>query len=68
MRFEAKVYPQKTVRFNGVGWEMVKHKDKKVLNDKFLIQNSKFISLTYDQVTFVDNTSWANVHTYIVQN
>jgi hypothetical protein len=47
---------------------MVKQMDKEVLNDKLFIQNSKFISLTCDQVTFVDNTSWASVHTYIVQN
>jgi hypothetical protein len=33
---------------------------------KLVVQNSNFNSFTYDEVTTIDNASWANVHGYIV--
>jgi hypothetical protein len=51
----------------GASWEITKYIQKKVLKVvKLVIQNSNFIFLTYDEVTTMDNTSWANVHGYIV--
>jgi hypothetical protein len=51
----------------GASWEITKYIQNKVLKVvKLVIQNSNFIFLTYDEVTTMDNTSWANVHGYIV--
>jgi len=33
---------------------------------KIVVQNAKFISLTSQEITFMDNASWASVHVYIV--
>jgi hypothetical protein len=33
---------------------------------KIVVQNSNFISLTYGEVTTMDNVSWAIVHGYIM--
>jgi hypothetical protein len=35
---------------------------------KVVVYNIKFISLTCDEVTSMDNASWANVHGYVVQD
>jgi hypothetical protein len=52
---------------NGVCWEMAKHMENGVKKaTKFFIQNVKFISVTCDGVTSMDNASWVNVHGYIV--
>ncbi len=51
--------------FDGVGWEIVEHIEWNS-KDKFVIHNSNFIFLTCDEMTTMDNISWANVHDYIV--
>jgi hypothetical protein len=52
---------------NGANLEITKYIQAEVLKViKFVVQNSKFISLTYDEVIAMDNVSWANVHGYIV--
>ncbi len=35
---------------------------------KVVILNAKFIFLTCDEVTSMDNASWASVHNYVVQD
>jgi len=52
---------------NKVGWEMAKHIDHEMRKmTKVAIQNAKFISLTCDEVTSMDNANWASVHGYVV--
>jgi hypothetical protein len=46
---------------------MAKHIDREVRKmTKIVIQNAKFISLTYDEFTSMDNANWASVHGYVV--
>jgi hypothetical protein len=48
---------------------MVEHIDNEVKKAiKTTIQNAKFVSLTCNKVTSMDNASWTNVHGYIVQD
>jgi len=48
---------------------MAKHIDHEVKKiTKVDVQNAKFISLTYDGITSMDNASWASVHGYVVQD
>jgi hypothetical protein len=52
-----------------VSWKMAKHIHHEVRKKiKVDVQNVKFISLTYDGVTSMDNASWASVHGYVVQD
>jgi hypothetical protein len=46
--------------------EHINHEVKKMI--KVVVYNAKFISLTCDEVTYMDNASWANVHNYVVQD
>jgi hypothetical protein len=46
---------------------MVEHIENEVKKAiKTTIQNAKFVSLTCDEFTSMDNASWACVHVYIV--
>jgi hypothetical protein len=55
--------------FGGASWEMEKHIDHEVIKTiEVTIQNAKFVYLTCDELISMDNASWANVHSYIVQN
>jgi hypothetical protein len=46
---------------------MAKHIDHEVRKTtKVVVQNAKFISFTCDEVTSMDNASWASVHGYVV--
>jgi hypothetical protein len=47
-------------------WQNTKNEVKKAT--KTTIQNAKVVSLTCDEVIFMDNVSWASVHGYIVQD
>jgi len=48
---------------------MAKHINHEVRKTtKVDVQNAKFISLTCDGVTSMDNASWASVHGYVVQD
>jgi len=52
---------------DGVHWEMAKHINNEMKKAiKTIIQNEKFVSLTYDEVIFMDNASWVSMHGYIV--
>lgn len=51
------------------GWEMAEHLHSCVLTAlKLVVQNAKFVSISADEVTAVDNTSWIGVHVYAVQS
>jgi hypothetical protein len=55
--------------YDRVCWEMVEHTDHEVRKmTKVVIHNAKFIFLTCDEVTSMDNASWASLHGYVVQN
>jgi hypothetical protein len=45
-----------------------KHTNEILKATKHIIQKSNFIFLTRDEVITMDNTSWASVHGYIVQD
>ncbi len=54
---------------NGASWKMAKHIDHEVRKTtKVDVQNAKFIFLTCDGITSMDNASWASVHGYVVQD
>jgi hypothetical protein len=62
------IFPKKHW-FNGASWEIAKYIHVKVLKvTKLVVQNSKFISLTCDELIAMDNVSWADVYGYIVQD
>jgi hypothetical protein len=44
--------------------EYVDHEVGKMIN--VVIQNAKFVSFTCDEVTSMDNGSWANVYGYVL--
>jgi hypothetical protein len=53
-------------RSDGVGWEIAEYIQVEVLKvTKLVVKNSKFISLTYDEVIAMDN---ANVYGYIMHD
>jgi len=49
-------------------WEITEDIQNVLKATKLVVQNSNFISLTHNEVTTMDITSWATVHGYIVQN
>jgi hypothetical protein len=46
--------------------EHINHEMRKTA--KVVVQNVNFISFTFDEVTSMDNASWASVHSYVVQD
>jgi hypothetical protein len=44
------------------------YKNEIIKVNKFVIQKFGFICFTYDEVTTMDNTSLASVHSYIMQD
>jgi hypothetical protein len=47
-------------------WQNIENEVKKAT--KTTIQDAKFVSLTCDEVIYMDNASWASVHGYILQD
>jgi hypothetical protein len=35
---------------------------------KSIVQTTNYFSLTYDEVSTIDNQSWLLIHAYVVQN
>ncbi len=53
----------------GASWKMVEHTKNEVKKTtKIVIKIAKFVSLTCDEVTSMDNASWASVRGYILQD
>lgn len=51
----------------GCGWEMSEHFHNVVLTAlKAAVQSARFISISSDEVTAVDSTSWIGVYVYVV--
>lgn len=51
------------------GWEMSGHLHLVVLRRlKEVVKSAKFISISADEVTAVDHTSWLGVHVYMMEN
>jgi len=51
------------------GWVMATYMYKQVMEEtKRLISAARFVAVTVDEVTAVDNSSWLSVHAYIVQD
>ncbi len=58
-------YNPKKHESNGAGWEIAKHiKNEPLKAIKLVVQNFNFVFLTGDEVTTMDNVSWASVHGY----
>jgi hypothetical protein len=48
---------------------MVEHLHHVVLDaTKMLMNSSNYVNLSCDEVTTLDNQSWANIHVYMVQD
>jgi hypothetical protein len=51
------------------GWEMSEHLHASVLAAlKGVVQSARIISISADEVTAVDNTSWVGVHVYVMDS
>jgi hypothetical protein len=51
------------------GWEMAEHLHACVLAAlKVVVQSARIISISADEVTVVDNTSWVGVHVYAMRS
>jgi hypothetical protein len=51
------------------GWEMGEHLHGCVLAAlKVVVQSARIISISADEVTAIDNTSWVGVHIYAMQS
>jgi hypothetical protein len=51
------------------GWEMAEHLYASVLAAlKVVVQFARIISISVDEVTTVDNTSWVGIHVYAMQS
>ena len=51
------------------GWEMSEHLHACVLDAlKAMVQSAKYISITVDEVTTIDNTTWVGVHIYVMES
>jgi len=49
------------------GWEIAEYLHSRVLVAlKLIVQNARFVSISADEVTTVDNTFWIGVHVYVV--
>jgi len=52
--------------FETSGWEIVEHLHNCMLSAlKIVVQNARFVSISVDEVTAVDNTFWIGMHVYI---
>jgi hypothetical protein len=50
-------------------WIIVEHMYKQLLLKAWtIIQASRFISITCNEIIMMDNTSWVSIHAYVVQN
>jgi len=48
---------------------MVKHMHMQVLlKAKTIIQTSRFLLVTCDEITIMDYASWISIHAYVVKN
>ncbi len=66
--FDLKDFPR-TYWANLVGWEMGSYMHElMVKKTKDLVQAAKFISLSCDEVTILDQQSWVSIHAYMVEN
>ena len=51
------------------GWEMSGHLHGCILDAlKAVIQSAKYISITTNEVTAVDNTAWVGIHVYAMKS
>jgi hypothetical protein len=42
---------------------------KKVFNKiRKIVASSKYLAISYDEVTIINNQSWVSIHCYVVQN
>ncbi len=52
---------------NNFGWAMAQHMHGIILEaTKSIIGVAWYLSLTYDEVSSIDNQSWLSVHAYVV--
>jgi hypothetical protein len=48
-------------------WEMAESMHKIVIESiKVVVQKAKYLAISYDEVTTINNQSWCKVHTYVV--
>jgi hypothetical protein len=53
---------------NLIGWKMASCMHVVVKKTRDLVQATKFISLSCDEVTTLDQQSWVSIHVYVVEN
>ncbi len=54
---------------DSLGWIMAKCMHKQVIKRvKEAIASSKYLALSFDEVTIIDNQSWISIHSYVVQD
>ncbi len=54
---------------DSMGWVMAKCMHKQIINRvKEVIASSKYLALSFNEVTTIDNQSWISIHSYVVQD
>ena len=54
---------------NNLGKEMAWHMYRQIMKKKKkMVQLINYLLVTYDQATMMDNGSWVNTHTHIIQD
>jgi hypothetical protein len=54
---------------DSIEWVMAKCMHKQVIKKiKKIIASSKYLALSCDEVTMIDNKSWISIHSYVVQD